>query len=80
MSEVVIWDNGKPVMATPKEAKRLRNRIEVVCAVLVSMGYSDIDHITEEWNVIVTKLAKDDFKLYIKFLDKVDELSKEHGC
>ena len=75
--EAVVWENGKPVYATPKEAKRIMKRLEIIIAVLETMGYSDA---SENWNEHVTQMAQDDFKKYMEFLDEVQKMAKKEGC
>lgn len=75
--EVVVWEDGKPAYATPKEAKRITKRQEIIIAVLETMGYSDA---SENWNKHVTQMAQDDFKKYMEFLDKVEKIAKKEDC
>lgn len=75
--EFVIWDKGKPVAATKKEAKRLRKRLKIIDKVLKEFGYKEgVKRYTE----VVTKMAQKDFEKYKKFLDRVQELAKKEGC
>jgi len=77
MPKAVIFDNGKPVAASDKkEAERLTGKIAIIDKVLKEMGFPKG---YENYNEYVQEMANKDFKKYIKFLDKVDKLSKEQG-
>ena len=75
--EIVLWKDGKPVMATPKEAERLRKRLKIIEKVLKEFGYNEG---MEKYQEIVTEMAQKDMKKYMKFLERVDELAKKEGC
>jgi len=77
MVEAVIWHDGNPVAATPKEAKRIRKRMKIILQVFKELGY---DITPEQYGETVTKLAREDFKKYTDFLKRVDEKAKKEGC
>jgi len=77
MVEFAVWDKGKPVAATPKEAARLRKRLRIIDKVLKEFGYSKG---IERYYEIVTEMAQNDFQKYLKFLDRVQELARKEGC
>ena len=75
--KMVVWDKGKPVATTDvQEKKRLEGRIAIIDKVLKEMGYPEGYAKYQEY---IDKMVKKDFKKYMTFLKKVDELSKECG-
>ena len=75
--EFVIWDKGKPIATTPREAERIKKRLRIIDKVLKEFGYKEG---MKRYNEIVTEMAQKDFSKYVKFLDRVQELAKKKGC
>ncbi len=69
----VFWGKNGPVAATDnKEAERLNNRIVIIDKVLKEMGIPEgYIRYAEIMNMWIKDMPK-----YMKFLDRVDELSK----
>ena len=75
--KMVIWDKGKPVATTDaQEKKRLEARIAIIDKVLKEMGFPEGYAKYQEY---INEMAKKDFKKYMGFLKKVDELAKEQS-